>query len=81
MDYQNALSTLAEVAIAITGFAGVVAVFGRRSSGDWERCADALARIGTSSAIQLLANLAQSKNAELATVCGAAFVSSRKEGS
>ena len=29
MDYQNALSTLAEVAIAITGFAGVVAVFGR----------------------------------------------------
>ena len=55
--------------------------FGRRSSGDWERCADALARIGTSSAIQLLANLAQSKNAELAAVCGAAFVSSRKEGS
>ena len=35
MDYQNALSTLAEVAIAITGFAGVVAVFGRRSSGHW----------------------------------------------
>ena len=55
--------------------------FGRHSSGDWERCADALARIGTSSAIQLLANLAQSRNAELAAVCGAAFVSSRKEGS
>ena len=35
VDYQNALSTLAEVAIAITGFAGVVAVFGRRSSGHW----------------------------------------------
>lgn len=35
MDYQNALSTLAEVAIAITGFAGVVAVFGRRGSGHW----------------------------------------------
>jgi hypothetical protein len=35
LDYQNALSTLAEVAIAITGFAGVVAVFGRRSSGHW----------------------------------------------
>jgi hypothetical protein len=35
LDYQNALSTLAEVAIAITGFAGVVAVFGGRSSGHW----------------------------------------------
>jgi hypothetical protein len=35
LDYQNALSTLAEVAIAITGFAGVVTVFGRRSSGHW----------------------------------------------
>ena len=35
MDVENALSTLAEVAIAITGFAGVVAVFGRRSSGHW----------------------------------------------
>jgi len=35
LDYQNALSTLAEVAIAITGSAGVVAVFGRRSSGQW----------------------------------------------
>ena len=35
LDYQNALSTLAEIAIAITGFAGVVAVFGRRSSGHW----------------------------------------------
>ena len=35
VDYQNALSTLAEVAIAITGFAGVVAVFGRPGSGHW----------------------------------------------
>ncbi len=35
MAYENALSTLAEVAIAIAGFSGIVAVFGRRSSGHW----------------------------------------------
>ena len=35
MDYETALSTLAEVSIAFAGFAGVVAVFGRRSSGQW----------------------------------------------
>lgn len=35
MAHESALTTLAEVAIAITGFAGVVAVFGRRSSGHW----------------------------------------------
>ncbi len=35
MAYENALSTLAEVAIAIAGFSGIVSVFGRRSSGHW----------------------------------------------
>ncbi len=35
MAYADALSTLAEVAIAIAGFSGIVAVFGRRSSGHW----------------------------------------------
>jgi hypothetical protein len=33
--YADALSTLAEVAIAIAGFSGIVSVFGRRSSGHW----------------------------------------------
>ncbi len=55
--------------------------FGRRNSGDWDRCADALARIGTSSAIQLLASFAQSSNAELAAICEAAFSRSRTEES
>ena len=35
MAYADALSTLAEVAIAIAGFSGIVSVFGRRSSGHW----------------------------------------------
>ena len=35
MTYEDALSTLAEVAIAIAGFSGIVSVFGRRSSGHW----------------------------------------------
>lgn len=35
MTYEDALSTLAEVAIAITGFSGIVSVFGRRSVGQW----------------------------------------------
>ena len=35
MAYEDALSTLAEVAIAIAGFSGIVSVFGRRSSGHW----------------------------------------------
>ncbi len=35
MTYENALSTLAEVAIAIAGFSGIVSVFGRRSVGQW----------------------------------------------
>jgi hypothetical protein len=33
--YENALSTLAEIAIAIAGFSGIVSVFGRRSVGPW----------------------------------------------
>jgi len=33
--YPDALSTLAEVAIAIAGFSGIVSVFGRRSLGQW----------------------------------------------
>ena len=31
--YEDALSTLAKVAIAIAGFSGIVSVFGRRSVG------------------------------------------------
>jgi hypothetical protein len=33
--YEDALSTLAQIAIAIAGFSGIVSVFGRRSVGDW----------------------------------------------
>jgi hypothetical protein len=33
--YQDALATLAEVAIAIAGFSGIVSVFGRRSLEEW----------------------------------------------
>jgi hypothetical protein len=33
--YADALSTLAEVAIGLAGFSGIVSVFGRRSSGHW----------------------------------------------
>ena len=35
MPDADALSILAEVAIGIAGFSGIVAVFGRRSSGHW----------------------------------------------
>lgn len=35
MAYEEAFSTLAEVAIAIAGFSGIVSVFGRRSQGQW----------------------------------------------
>lgn len=35
MPYESALSTLAEVAVAIAGFSGIVSVFGRRSAGQW----------------------------------------------
>ena len=35
MDPQDALTTVAEIAIAIAGFSGVAAVLGRRSQGEW----------------------------------------------
>jgi hypothetical protein len=35
MQYADTLSTIAEVAVALAGFTGVVAVLGRRSSGGW----------------------------------------------
>lgn len=35
MENADILTTIAEVAIALTGFTGVVAVFGRRSRGAW----------------------------------------------
>ncbi len=35
MSQVDALSTLAEIAIAIAGFSGIVSVFGRRSLGEW----------------------------------------------
>jgi len=36
VDPQDALTTLAEISIAIAGFSGIAAVLGRRSQGDWE---------------------------------------------
>ena len=36
MDYQDLLQTLAEVSVALAGFSGVVSVFGRRHTGDWD---------------------------------------------
>jgi len=36
MDPQDALTTVAEIAIAIAGFSGIAAVLGRRGQGDWE---------------------------------------------
>ena len=35
MDPQDALTTVAEIAIAIAGFSGIAAVLGRRSDGEW----------------------------------------------
>ena len=35
MDPQDALTTVAEIAIAIAGFSGIAAVLGRRSEGEW----------------------------------------------
>jgi hypothetical protein len=35
MSGPDALATIAEIAIAIAGFAGIAAVLGRRSQGDW----------------------------------------------
>ncbi len=35
MDPQDALTTVAEIAIAIAGFSGVAAVLGRRAEGQW----------------------------------------------
>ena len=35
LDPQDALTTVAEIAIAIAGFSGVAAVLGRRSQGEW----------------------------------------------
>ncbi len=35
MELQDALTTVAEIAIAIAGFSGVAAVLGRRSDGEW----------------------------------------------
>ncbi len=35
LDPQDALTTVAEIAIAIAGFSGVAAVLGRRSAGEW----------------------------------------------
>ncbi len=36
MDYQDLLQTLAEVSVALAGFSGVVSVFGRRRTGEWD---------------------------------------------
>ncbi len=35
MNPQDALTTVAEIAIAIAGFSGIAAVLGRRSDGEW----------------------------------------------
>jgi hypothetical protein len=35
MDYAGILQLLAELAVAVLGFSGVVAVLGRRSAGEW----------------------------------------------
>ena len=35
MDHEDILLTLAEVSVALAGFSGVVAVFGRRDPGTW----------------------------------------------
>ena len=35
MDPQDALTTVAEIAIAIAGFSGIAAVLGRHSEGEW----------------------------------------------
>jgi hypothetical protein len=35
MDYAGVLQLLAELAVAVLGFSGIVAVLGRRSSGEW----------------------------------------------
>ena len=35
MDPQDALTTVAEIAIAIAGFSGIAAVLGRRRDGEW----------------------------------------------
>ena len=35
MDSHDALTTLAEIAIAIAGFSGIAAVLGRRNQGEW----------------------------------------------
>jgi hypothetical protein len=37
MDYAATLQLLAELAVAVLGFSGVVAVLGRRSAGEWTR--------------------------------------------
>ena len=36
MDHQDLLQTLAEVSVALAGFSGVVSVFGRRHTGEWD---------------------------------------------
>ncbi len=36
VDYQDLLLTLAEVSVALAGFSGVVTVFGRRRTGEWD---------------------------------------------
>ena len=36
MDHLDLLQTLAEVAVALAGFSGVVTVFGRRHTGEWD---------------------------------------------
>ena len=36
MDHQDLLQTFAEVSVALAGFSGVVSVFGRRHTGEWD---------------------------------------------
>ena len=36
MDYLDSLLTLAEISVAFTGFASIVVIFKRRSSGEWD---------------------------------------------
>ena len=36
VDHQDLLQTLAEVSVALAGFSGVVTVFGRRHTGEWD---------------------------------------------
>jgi len=36
VDYQSLLLTLAEVSVALAGFSGVVSVFGRRRTEEWD---------------------------------------------